>query len=76
MNCFLVYFHGDVGWIDGAVPCKSFADNFMGRLMGDYIIKSQSDPFEYRGTGVDADGIIVIKGAVTRGVAFNRGSPK
>ena len=71
MNCFLVYFHRDAGWVDGAVPCKSFADNFMGRLMGDYIIKSQSDPFEYRGTGVDANGIIIIKGAIVRGTDFN-----
>ena len=39
--------------------------------MGDYIIKSQSDPFEYRGTGVDANGIIIIKGAIVRGTDFN-----
>jgi hypothetical protein len=71
MNCFLVYFHGDAGLIDGAMPCKSFADYFMGRFMGDYIIKSQSDPFEYRGTGVDANGIIIIKGAMVRGTDFN-----
>jgi len=71
MSCFFVYFHGGAGSVDGAVPRKSFADDFMGLLMGDHIIKSQPDPFEHRRPGMDADGIIIVKGAVICGADFN-----
>ena len=71
MSCFFVDFHGDAGSVDGTVPRKSFADNFMGLLMGDHVIKLQPDPLEYRWPGMDADGIIIVKGAVIFGADFN-----
>ncbi len=71
MSCFLVYFHGDAGSVDGAVPRKSFADNVLGLLMGDHIIKSQPDPLEHSRSGMDADGIIIVKGAEICGADFN-----
>src|SRR5210317_1168850 len=71
MSRFFIYFHGNTGSVDSAVPCKSLADNFMGFFMGNQVVKLQPHPFEYRGTGVDTDGIIIMKGAVIGGTDFN-----
>ena len=71
MGCFLIHFHGDTESVDGAVPCKSFADKFMAFFMGNQIVKLQAHPFENSRSGMDADGIIIVKRAVISGADFN-----
>lgn len=43
----LIYLHRYAGSVDGAVACETFADNFMGHVMGNHIIKAQFYPFKF-----------------------------
>ncbi len=71
MGRFFVYFHGDARCIDSTVADEAYANDFMGLFMGNHIIKSQPDPLEHRRSGMDADGIIIVKGAEICGADFN-----
>jgi hypothetical protein len=71
MGRFLIYFHRDAGSIDGAVPGKPNADNFMGLLMGNDVIKPETDPLEFRGARMNAYGVVIMELAVIRGPDFN-----
>ena len=53
------------------MPGEALAYDFVGRIVGNHVIKAESDPFEYRRSGMDADRIIIVKRGVIRNPDFN-----
>jgi len=64
MGRFCIYANRDSGTIGGAVPSKPIADDFIGQLMGNDVIKPQPNPLKLRGTGINTHGIVIVQRVV------------
>lgn len=71
MRCFLIDGYRDTGSIDGAMPCKSRTDDFMGWFQANQVIELQADAFKHTGARMDAHGFIIVQRAVIRDTDFN-----
>ena len=73
MSRLFIYLHRYAGSIGGTVARKAFADNFMGQLMGNHIIKAQPYPFKYRRPRMDTDCVIIIQRGIVGHADFYYG---
>ena len=71
MGRFFIYANRDAGTIGGAVSSKSIADDIIGELMGDDVIKPQPNPLKHRGTGINTHGIVIVQRVVILNADFN-----
>jgi len=68
---FFIYSNRDARTIGGAVTSESVADDFVGQLKGNDVIKPQPNPLKHRGAGINTYGIVIVQWAVILNADFN-----